>query len=44
MARDVKTKDIKTVPIVKKLNPTDYVFAIQDGKLVKITLVDFKKS
>ena len=44
MSDKIETTEIKAVPIVKKLNSTDYVFAIQDGKLVKITLSDFKKS
>jgi hypothetical protein len=44
MSDKIVTKEIKSVDIVKKLNPTDYVFAIQDGKIVKITLADFKKS
>jgi hypothetical protein len=38
-----QTKEIKTVDIVTSLNPTDYILAIQNGKLVKIKVSDLKK-
>lgn len=42
--KELETKEIKTVKIVKKLNPTDYVFALSGGELVKITVSDLKQS
>lgn len=39
----IVTKDIKSVPIVKTLAPTDYILCIQNGVLSQILVSDFKK-
>lgn len=43
MALKLKTKDIKTVELVDKLEPFDFVLVIKDGKLKKIKVADLKK-